>query len=63
MKAMWRMCGAAATVLVLSSSAWAQDGLRSASLPERNLRSPDPSAALSEAKLGLERMLEGLRGG
>jgi hypothetical protein len=26
-------------------------------------RSPDPSAALTEAKAGLERMLEGLRGG
>ncbi len=42
MKARWRMCGAAATVLVLSSSAWAQDGLRSASLPERSLQTPAP---------------------
>jgi hypothetical protein len=52
MKAKWRMCGAAATVLVLSSSAWAQDGLRSASLPERNLRSPDPSAPVDQFRIG-----------
>lgn len=52
MKARWRMCGAAATVLLLSSSAWAQDGLRSASLPERNLRSPDPSAPVDQFRVG-----------
>jgi len=42
MKAMWLTCGAAMAVLVVSSSAWAQDGLRSASLPERSLQTPAP---------------------
>ncbi len=42
MKAMWRTCGAAMAMLVVSSPIWAQDGLRSASLPERSLQTPAP---------------------
>ena len=42
-----RLLCAAMALCLLPSVAPAQDGLRSASLPERNLRAPDPSASPS----------------
>ncbi len=47
-----RLFCAAVAMCLLSSSSWAQDGLRSASLPERNLRSPDPSAPIDRFRAG-----------
>jgi hypothetical protein len=38
------MCRAALVIARVSAPAGAQEGLRSASLPERNLRTPDPAA-------------------
>jgi hypothetical protein len=39
-----RYVSAAAAICVVATTAWAQDGLRSASLPERNLTAPNPAA-------------------
>lgn len=39
-----RILAAAAALVLISSVAWAQDGLRSASLPERTLAAPLPTA-------------------
>ena len=44
-----RVFGAGLAICLLSASAWAQDGLRSASLPERNL---NPSAPVDQFRVG-----------
>ena len=47
-----RICAAAAGIVLLSSAAWAQDGLRSASLPERTLAAPLPTAVPDRFRAG-----------
>ena len=46
------VCGAVLVAGLISSTAWAQEGLRSASLPERNLSTPNPLAPVDLFRAG-----------